>query len=182
MEFGQSVPKEPGSRDSGGEYRFLAIEPKVGEPYYERLLEAFKRYWQVINPDFVDSVIDVGEGLKLERREAILLQYWTAGFDAQVVRKDNEIVGFLIYQVVFDAVLLVKGLFVEPVHLGRGLAKGLIDSLNRPIRRVIFQTQKEFPPERLLGLVSGRTEKLGGDCDMETWEMTWEAKTKDQPL
>jgi hypothetical protein len=85
------------------------------------------------------------------------------------------VIGFLVYQIPFDGVLLIKGLYTAPKYSRFGLGKGLVNSLDKPIKKVLFQTRKEHPPARLFYHVADRINKIHENQEMITWEMEWES-------
>jgi GNAT superfamily N-acetyltransferase len=134
----------------------------------------FEKYWELISPDTDKSVVLLDNGLRLSEHEGQLAYYYGKLDQVRAVEYRNKIIGFLIYQIVLDGILLIRGLYVLPEYAGFGLGKGLVNSLTQPISKVIFQTRLEVPPNRLLGHVASRATKICETSQMATWEMTWE--------
>jgi len=100
------------------------------------------------------------------------------GVQFQMAVYRSECIGFLMYHLIADCILFVRGMHVEKVFQGKGIAPGLVASLGKPIARVIFQTRKERPPERLLGstVPGGERRKIYEDDKLITWEFDMKNK------
>lgn len=81
--------------------------------------------------------------------------------------------GFLMYHMYAECILYVRGMYVEPgfekAHIGHRLLK----SLGKPIKKIIFQTQINCPPERLLGMTVEERSEIHRTDKLITWEMPW---------
>ena len=62
-----------------------------------------------------------------------------------------------------------------PDYLKFGLGQRMIDGVNKPIKKVIFQTRKEHPPSGLFYHIAERIKKIHENQEMITWEMDWES-------
>ncbi|MHA2064493.1 MAG: GNAT family N-acetyltransferase [Candidatus Thorarchaeota archaeon] len=175
MGFELCLPKKLRRWDCDRNRTFYEVEPDVKNPDYEKLTEVFKKYWEKVYPEDANEVIDYGNG-RLQTHEATLAHYWASGCFIRVVKYRTGIIGFLVYQIPLDGILLIKGLYSLPDYTGFGLGKGLVNSLNKPIKKVLFQTRKGNPPAGLLYHVIDRATKVHEDHEMITWEMKWEAK------
>lgn len=82
-------------------------------------------------------------------------------------------VAMLMYSLMADCVIFIRGLYVDPKAEGLGLGKGLINSLGKPIQRVIFQTQKGRTPLNLLRHTDKVRHKIYENDKLITWEMPW---------
>jgi hypothetical protein len=89
---------------------------------------------------------------------------------------DDEcgIIGFLVYHNAYNCILTVECLYVKSEHRARKLAKGLINSLMLPIKKLLFQSRKENPPREMLSLTKERDSKIIHETDKHiAWEMSW---------
>lgn len=112
--------------------------------------------------------------MRLLKAEAKVYQLQAERCGIQLVWKDGAIIGFMLYHLAYDCILLIKGMYIEPAHEGKGLGKGrLIASLGKPIKRLFFQSYASNPPERMLKITPEKRE-LHHDGDLITWEMDWE--------
>lgn len=140
-------------------------------------LPIFWAYWYHVNgvdaagiEEFTLTERDLPETVRLPKIEAILYGYIYKGYEIQLCENDEgEIVAFMLYHMVFDYLLEIRGMYCEKPGLG-GL---LVHSLRLPIKKLIFQTRAKHPPLGLLNLTIGRRKMLGETGELITWEMEW---------
>lgn len=97
------------------------------------------------------------------------------GAKIQLAMDKGECVGFLLYHLIADCIIYVRGLYLYPEYEGNKIGVGLINSLGKPIKKIIFQTQKERLPARMFSHVGARRQLIHEDNKLVTWEMEWES-------
>jgi hypothetical protein len=107
----------------------------------------------------------------MQDTEARLYGYLYGGCKIQLAEQDGEIVGFMLYHQIFDSIIAIRAMYHLKQRAGTG--KGMIESLGKPIQRVIFQTQKERPPETLFALTRKHRRLISENEKLMTWEMDW---------
>lgn len=113
-----------------------------------------------------DGPIEVSEA------EARILGYLYAGWKIKVCYFKNVMTGFLIYQRIFENIVVIRCCYAEPFK-GLKLAKRLVNSLQP--KHLIFQTLKANKPERCLEITENYRKKIADDNHFETWIMDWRA-------
>lgn len=113
-----------------------------------------------------DGPIEVSEA------EARILAYLHAGCGIKVGYLNDVMIGFLIYQKIFESMFVIRCCYAEPLK-GLKLAKRLVDSLQP--KHLIFQTRKAVKPERCLEITEKFRTKIADDENFETWFMNWRA-------
>lgn len=111
-----------------------------------------------------------------EVQEIEALLYWymlDQGCSIKLCLVNYEIVGFLIYQPVFgDKVLSIRMFYLLPNFRKMKIGNKLIDSTGA--QALVFQTQKNIPPELMFKQIKNRPVKLIEDEKTITWTMAWE--------
>lgn len=137
-------------------------------------------YWFNVNQEDL-SAIEVYKCYDLEfpmpKVEAKLLQLEAEGCKFKLAVEGTRIIGFLMYHLAYQCLLIVEGLFVLPEYEGKGVGKGFFNSLG-PLKRVFFQTRKGNPPQKLFDIFRNDLVKVLTESDNKiTWEMVWECST-----
>ena len=99
-----------------------------------------------------------------------------SGAKVQLAYHDDEIVGFMLYHEIYDCVLVIHNMFTSPKYFNNSMGAGMINSLKKPIKKVLFQSRKNNSPSQMLKVTKNWREKLSENEDMITWEMKWEYK------
>lgn len=131
-------------------------------------------FWLKVNGEDLSEPSEFSHlaGHTLSKAEAKVYHFEYERCKIQLAIENDEIVGFLVYHLAYNCVLAVEALYIEPKYEKRGLGKGLIESLNKPIKKIFFQTHINIPPERLLNL-NKNSKELMRQGDLITWEMDW---------
>lgn len=109
------------------------------------------------------------------RVESKLLQLKAERCKVQLAFSEDRAIGFLLYYLAYNSILIIEGLYVLPEYEGRGVGKHLVESLGKPVLRVYFQTRKDSPPNRLFDVTSKWSPKKLSENERKiTWEMPWD--------
>lgn len=187
MDSGLCVSEESGGKHCGGDGSlppgvtpdavcYVRFSYDEDMPLLEPVLYEFQK--RVNGNDFSHVVdFDAGGGvtIPMHEMELFMCQLRAERVRFQLAVSAGECVGFLMYHIYADCILMVRGIYVLPECEGAGLGKGLIDSLGLPIRKVIFQTQTGAAPMRVLSHTVARRRELHRDEKLATWEMDWGA-------
>lgn len=134
------------------------------------------KFWMAVNGEDLSQEY-LYDGLPfvppVTKAEAKLLHFKYERCKIQIAVRHREIVGFLVYHMAYNCVLAVECIYVSPEHENKHVGKGLITSLGLPIKRIFFQTHRDQPPERFLGLIGNRAKRLHETGELVTWEMNW---------
>lgn len=116
----------------------------------------------------------LGEPTEVHKMEAFLLSCKYQHCQFQLALNHDECVGFLMYHLIADCVLFIRGIYVYPEFEGKGLAKGLVNSLKKPVKKIIYQTRKNNPPVQLFEQTKKfNRNKIYETDNLITWEFDW---------
>lgn len=134
-------------------------------------------YWTAYGRDESEWVeVDVwGHKVPVQQVEASMYMFIQDNCDIKLAMEEDECVGFLIYNLAYNCVLIVRALYTIPEREARGVGKSLVDSIDAPVKKLIFQTYKPAPPQRLLDFTKSRRKEIHTAGNMITWEMDWES-------
>lgn len=181
MDEGARLPEEH-ERDAGdGDRDFFQVTYReINWENRDEVMTAALLYWffcDTVNQEDVSHLkeFDGPDGAKVQmvEAEARLYGYKASGVRVQLAFVDAITTGLLIYSVVFERIVAVRCLYVEPWSQRLKLAKGLIDSLQPTPKKLIFQSRKEVPPERLLAITQGRRTIIDENEHFFTHAMEW---------
>lgn len=136
-------------------------------------------YWQFcwdVNQEDISTIktFEINDAkIEILEAEARILAYLALGCDIKVAYLGNVMIGFLIYQKIFETMITVRCLYVDSIASQLKLGKGLISSLWPIPKQLIFQTRKGLPPDRCLEVTKGFRTKISEDEHFETWLMDW---------
>jgi len=164
-----------GSGDGNCDLSRITYEP-FNEKFLPEFCGLFWQYWYVVNQEdlsTVRTVVCYGEEFPMTDVEAKYYVLRAERYSFQMAKQGGVYIGFMMYHLVYDCILIIDGLFVEPQCEKLGVCKGLVNSL-KTVKKVFFQTRIANPPQRL-------HDKLNKDAVTEvcrsetkiTWEMTW---------
>ena len=145
----------------------------------EEFLPVFWSAWnEIVGEDKSKAVKIQIKGVEHEVLEIEALLYWymlDQGCQIQLALVNYEIVGFIIYQQLYEAkVLSVRMFYLLPSFRKMKIGNKLIDSTGA--QALIFQTQKNIPPEIMFDRIKNRPVKLIENEKLITWTMVWENK------
>lgn len=181
MDEGARLPEEH-ERDRGdGDCDLFQIKfREIDWNDYAELKQAVQLYWffcDTVNQEDTSTLkaFEMPDGSKVQvvEAEARLYGYKSAGARVQLAFVNEIVTGLLIYSVVFERIVAVRCLYVEPWSQRLKLAKGLINSLQPTPKKLIFQSRKEVPPERLLAITQGRRTIIDENEHFFTHAMEW---------
>jgi len=133
-------------------------------------------YWQFCNDlnhedtSGLKSFETPGGKIEVSEAEARIFAYLESGCGIKVAYYGDVMIGFLIYQKIFESLYSIRCMFTEPLE-GLKLGKRLVNSLQP--KHLIFQSQKASPPEKCLEVTKPFRKKIAEDDNFETWLMPW---------
>ena len=183
MDRGLCVPAEHGGVRSDSDRRVLPkveIKPLDASDFKEYYIFCglYWEYWfQVNGEDLSEEIefkLDDGKRVVTTELEVFLHQQFKDGFQVHLVIMDDAPCGFLLYQRVFDGIIVIRGMFLEKELIGTGAGFQLLDDLNP--KKVIFQSSKSRVPEEMLKVTEPFREKVSETDKKITWIMNWEGR------
>lgn len=144
----------------------------------EKFLPIFWEYWCRVNQEDKSEIVEIKikddlNPMKMPGIEALLYYYLSNAFNIKICEDDKEIIGFMIYRHVFTHMIQVPAFYFIEEYRKTYAAKDFVDSIYPEIKRIVFQTRKENPPERLLEITKGKRHVVFEDDKLITWEMEW---------
>ena len=137
-------------------------------------------YFYLVNLEDLSEVTEtvfLGQKLKMSLVERELYHFLHKGCEIQMAYNGDEIVGFMIYHNIYDCLIAVHCLYLEQQYFKKGLGKNMVKSIESDkikITKVLFQTNRERPPEQFMkSSVNKYGRKIGESGKMDTWEMDW---------
>lgn len=104
--------------------------------------------------------------------EAKILRLIQDGYKIRLVMIEQRIVGFMLYDIIYNCILLIEGVFILPGEAQKGLGVGIIESLGKPIKKIFGQTHIGNPPKEFLKLMK-RSSEILREGDLITWQGDW---------
>lgn len=134
-------------------------------------------YWFVVNQEdhseWTDLELAPGIVAPYQKVEIDIIGQLHKGVKIRMAFHEDRAVGFMMYNDLWDCVLIVHAMYVYPETQLRGVGKGLIWSMG-DIKKVLFRTRKKNPPLRFLS-VMGHDRIISEDDDHIVREMDWQA-------
>lgn len=141
------------------------------------LAELFWQFCHDVNQEDVSNLktfeID-GQNIEVTEAEARIFAYLERGCSIKVAYLGDVLVGFLIYQKIFDTLYSIRCLYSEPFAQGLKLGKRLVSSLRQTPFKILFQSRKARSPMRMLQITESHRTKVDECEHFETWIMNWE--------
>lgn len=114
----------------------------------------------------------VVEGNEMPAIEARLFWHLFEGHKITLTRRGKDIVGFLIYEIPYPGIMLVRAMYAD--RRGAGSIKMYIDAVGQDTKKIFFQTRVANPPEQLLKATWGKRVVIHEGPELITWEMELE--------
>lgn len=137
-------------------------------------------YWQFYKDAVGEDLSGIktfdidGKNIEMSEAEARLLAYLATGHGIKVAYLGDVLAGFLIFQPIFENLIVNKIIFVEKWARNLKLAKKLINSVQRNPKKIIFKTLKSIVPKELLDHAGEeRLTKISEDDHSNTWLIDW---------
>jgi len=137
-------------------------------------------YWKSVNGKDLSNFIEIElsdgptEILEIDLKMVRLI---ADGAKIRLALLNRDVIGFMIYHVAYDCILAVEGLYVEKPFRRKGIGINLIESLEKPLQKIFFQTHISRKPAEMFGALKqlGMNHKrLRRVKDIITWECDWE--------
>jgi len=180
------IPKEQSSGDSTSDDSDLHCDfSKITYRKFEftdvkESRQIFLDYWSDVNSTDLHGTtefISSGEPCTILTVDAKVLQLHEEGISIQLaILNGQDIVGLLLHRVAFDCVLAIDGLYVYESFRKHGIGKSLIDSLEKPIKKLIFQTRILKRPHLMFGALENmklEPKKIQFKDNKIVWECDW---------
>lgn len=145
------------------------------EPDRDQLRNILLIYWYEVNGKYLgkEITVDTAQGsVNLTEIEARMYSLFAEGLKFQLCFKGREIIGFMMYHLAYESVLIIEGMYFLKSHLHSGLGKKLIASISKPIKKLLFQTHTDNVPESLFRVLK-KAKELHKKDDLITWECDW---------
>ena len=132
-------------------------------------------FWSKVNQEDLSQVSEYSHmaGKLITKAEAKVYHLLFERCQIQIAFDGCDMVGFLVYHLAYDCVLAVECIYILPQYENRGVGKGLIESLQKPVNKIFFQTHSENPPTRFLNLIKNKSKEIHRKGELITWEMEW---------
>lgn len=174
MEPKLCVSEEHGLVDGNSDSHIFQIKDFDAQDEAQRkeLLPLFWEFWIKVQRE--DQSLPVRYNLfgftyEVPEIEATLYRFvYKENCRIKVAYQDDVVVGFMLYNLVFDSILVIRHMYT----MVSGLGKWLVECVDN-VKKVIFQTRKENPPERCLQLTEKFRKKITETDKIITWEMDW---------
>jgi hypothetical protein len=116
-------------------------------------------------------------GLKLNGIEGKLCLYLEEGCKIRVAEAKGKLVGFLIYHLIYDVILICRGVYFEENYRKQACLYGIFKEFVRNgLKKIYSQTFDENEPNELRGEKSGKRivkrKLLSRKDGMNVWENT----------
>lgn len=146
------------------------------------LAELYWQFCKTCNDEDVSGLKTFeGEGqvFTVTEAEARIYGYLSAGNEIKIAYYENVMIGFLIYQRIFDKMVVIRSCFAERFSEGLKLAKRFINALQPIPQQLIFQTRKELAPNRCLEITKDHRRLISENEFFNTWIMNWRPNGRD---
>lgn len=164
------LSEEHGSQQQDSDCDLLKIEDLENKDI-EPFIPLFNSYMAEVNQEDPLALIDV-QGVQIPAGEARLLWHMYQSHRVIIVRNGAEqIVGFIVCEIPYGGIMVVRVLYFEKSYRGRGLMRKFVDSVGKDTKKIFFQTRVDNPPKELLTVTYGRRSKIWEDAKFITWEM-----------
>ena len=143
------------------------------------------KYWDRVNrKDLMDTMeLEVkGQKTSLLKVDSKVLQLVDDGIKIRLALIGEDVVGFMLYRIAFDTLLAIDGMYVLDGFRKHGIGRSLINSLEKPIKKIFFQTHLKNRPGSMfkaLEALGCDIKKIARDGDLITWESNWGVKHGD---
>lgn len=139
----------------------------------DKLSDIFCHFWKQVNCEDLTETTSLqilGQQENVPKWEMWLCAYKHKGFEVNVAKIHDEIIGFILYHIIASCVIYVPCLYVKPEYLGRKIGGALARSTGPDVKRAIFSTRKSKPPEHFLKALSNK-ELIHENDKLSTWMM-----------
>jgi hypothetical protein len=104
----------------------------------------FDKFWNEVHLENINKIIDLdvsGQNVKINGLEAKLCQFLSEGMSIKLYIGDTGAFnGFLIYRVIFDCVMVVRGAYFDKEYRNRGLLRKIVQECCPRVTKVISQS------------------------------------------
>ncbi len=180
MDKGLCIPKEHGRDGSKGDSGLLPVvysplNANDPDEYSQFMVLFWECYRQTQDVDMGghDEIEEDGRKIKLYLIEQEFDVFYVKGAKFQVAKRGSEVIGIMVYHSIYDCVLVIHFLFIEEKNYNRGIGCKFVSSIESPVKRVIFQTNKKIVPSQFLKSVEKFRRKIHDGDKFTVWEMDW---------
>jgi hypothetical protein len=144
------------------------------------------KYWDTVNRKDLSKITDLevkGQSISILKVDAKVLQLIEEGIKIRLAIFGDDVIGFMLYRLAFDCLIAIDGMYVLSAFRQRGIGENLIHSLEKPIKKLFFQTHLSNRPSDMfksLEHMGCTIKKLNRDGDLITWESDWRLKNGDR--
>jgi len=125
-------------------------------------------YWSKVHGKDINELIELPSG-RVSKLEVEFLNYTeNERCNVKIAELDNRLIGFMIYNYVFNSVLICRAIYFETKYRKRGLLRGLTMSVGK-VTRVLSQTYMNNQPEEIKRETKRRV-KINSYDGIDVWE------------
>jgi hypothetical protein len=139
----------------------------------------FTRYFKEVNSKDISKVVKRvirNQEVDILESDYRLYSLINEGFHIRLGILEGELMGFMLYHIAYDCILAIDGLYVKKESRQNGIGAGFIRSLEKPIKKLFFQSHVAKRPVDLFGALKAlgaNPKKVHRDGDLITWECSW---------
>ena len=143
---------------------------------YYPMLKLLDQMLIEVHQDDMNRIFE-GNGLKINGIEGKLCTYLEDGCSIQIAESKGRMVGFLIYHLIFDTIMVCRGIYFAPEYRKKSGMYGIMRKFVRNgVKKIYSQTFEEHEPAELQGERGGNriVKRKLLDCKdgMNVWEAT----------
>ena len=154
---------------------FLTLDlDRLDDHIVEPFLVLFNQYWREVNEEDLSGlqVYQVnGNDVLVPEIQATLYMLMQEGAKIKLAYEGSDLIGFLVYHTVYKSVVVIRHLY--SIRERSSTAKRLVESALPNVKKLLFQTRKRNPPNRLLSILRN-ADILHEDNKLIDWEMQWQ--------
>jgi hypothetical protein len=176
---------EEQSSDTGNDCNLHGPLPEITYRPFEfsdvrGIRQIFIDYWRDVNSidltgtkdidvnGSIQTVLKVDDKVLILHRDGISIQ--------MAILNGTDIIGVLLHRIAFDCVMAIDGMYVYEAFRKYGIGKSLINSSEKPIKKIIFQTRILKRPSLMFGGLKHmkiEPRKIFYKDKKVTWEADW---------
>lgn len=184
MDNGQLISKEHGSKQRNVYCSVPGVKFRDYEPHVDiDLIRAICiTYWKEVNNRDISGTVTReinGTSVTLYEIDAKIVHFSENGTKIRMAFHNGDVIGFMLYHIAYNCVLAIEGMYVLEQHRKQNIGSGFITSLDKPIKKLFFQTHISIRPQEMfkaLEILTVTPQELMIEGDLVTWECNWKDK------
>jgi hypothetical protein len=131
----------------------LRIKLVQGEEHLRELVRLFKDYFEEVFWPDKETVEETADGpMQIWDSEKQLLLHGEEGARIECVFQGQEMVGFFIYHLVYECILMVHAIYLVPKLRDSGAAWDIVKSVGN-VKKLFFQNRTSANPDKKRGKI-----------------------------